>query len=176
MITRMFTREYWPYVAIVASALALAVAHLAESIGNLYPCPLCLRQREIYWAVLGVGIVGLAWRRLWPASRIPFAHCMIIGATCLTGVCIASYHAGVEWGFFTAGCTAEDFDPGAFDPSMLEQSMPTGDCGEPPIVILGLSMAGWNALTYLGMAITSFLAASNIMRRYGQSADPTHAS
>jgi disulfide bond formation protein DsbB len=40
----------WPALALAAAAFMLGAAHVFENVFNFAPCPLCLRQREIYWA------------------------------------------------------------------------------------------------------------------------------
>ena len=50
----------WPLVAALVSAAMLAIAHAFERFGGLAPCTLCLRQREVYWVALAVGLVGFA--------------------------------------------------------------------------------------------------------------------
>lgn len=161
---KFLTREYWPYAAMIVSLLMLAAAHAFEIFGKFYPCPLCLRQREIYWAAFGVGAVGILWQRFWPASRIPFAHNLILGAVFMTGVVIACYQVGVEWGLIPSGCASAGFDASHFDPGALTQPMAVGDCSKPP-KLFGVSMAAWNALAYLGLAIASFIAATHVVRR-----------
>jgi len=46
-LTSLLKDWKWPVTAIVVSALMLAAAHAFETFGKLYPCPLCLRQREV---------------------------------------------------------------------------------------------------------------------------------
>ena len=171
MLARLFSRDIWPLAAMMISAAMLLAAHAFETFGRLYPCPLCLRQREIYWAALGIGLVGFVWRRYWPSTRAPLVQCLLLGATFLTGVFVAGFHAGVEWGIFTSDCTAAPFDVGRFDPSALERPMATGACDKAPFVILGLSMAGWNAVILLGLSCASFFAASGAIHRRSSSAE-----
>ena len=49
--------RHWPWVALLASAALLGIAHAFETFGHLAPCELCLKQRELYW--LAAGIAGL---------------------------------------------------------------------------------------------------------------------
>ncbi|MET0294511.1 MAG: disulfide bond formation protein B, partial [Phenylobacterium sp.] len=145
--------ERWALVALISSALMLAIAHAFEAAGYA-PCLLCLRQREVYWvagavalagAVAGLALKGRTWTALVAA---------VLGAIFLYGAGLAAFHAGVEWRFWPGpracagvgggGVTAEDMA------AMLSGGpveMP--GCDKPAWVFLGLSMAGWNALVSL---------------------------
>jgi disulfide bond formation protein DsbB len=97
----------WPVFALAASALMLAAAHAFEQFGNLAPCPLCLRQREVYWALIAMTLTGLGIWRLVPKRRFLVALNVLIGLVFVTGVVVAAYHAGVEWQIFPppTGCS-----------------------------------------------------------------------
>ena len=56
-ILRSLLKDWqWPVTAILVSALMLAAAHGFEIFAKLYPCPLCLRQREVYWALIAIAL------------------------------------------------------------------------------------------------------------------------
>ncbi len=57
-LLRSVTRR-WPWWALFASALMLAIAHAFERFGGLAPCLLCLKQREVYWTAMGVAAVAI---------------------------------------------------------------------------------------------------------------------
>ena len=84
---------------------------------------------------------------------------MIFAASALFGV----YHAGVEWGFWPgpAECTG-DFKP-APGANLLEQlkTVKVVRCDAVAIRILGLSLAGWNAVV---SALVAALALSGARR------------
>ena len=162
MISRFLNQNDWPNVVILFSLMALASAHASQIFLLWDPCELCLRQREVYWAAIGIGILGLIWRRLRPARRMGFVQCIIIGVVFLTGVGVAGFHSGVEWGFWDYVCKAEG-GVTAIAPGALDSPMPTASCKDPPFVFLGLSMAGWNVVAYAGLAIGSFLSAFGLM-------------
>lgn len=152
---------WWPLLAFVASALMLATAHGFETFGKLYPCNLCLKQREVYWVAGTVALIAMvAGRTPWAAkARGPFN--LLLAAIFLYGAGLAAYHAGVEWKWWpgpttcTGGATAAASDLVA----MLkgDQIKPPA-CDKAAWVFLGLSMAGWNALASLGLAIASLTA------------------
>ena len=156
----------WPVAATVMSAFMLAAAHAFERFGHLPPCPLCLRQREVYWALIAMTLTGLAIWRISPKRRFLVALNVLIGLVFGVGVVVAAYHAGVEWKLFPppAGCAAAAMiDP--FAVKDLNQSFHVADCTAAPFYILGLSMAGWNGVVSLVLSATSFFAAAATVRR-----------
>lgn len=157
----------WPVFALAASAVMLAAAHGFEKFGGLYPCPLCLRQREVYWALIAMTLTGLAWWRFMPKRRFLVALNVLIGLVFLVGVVVAAYHSGVEWGVFPppAGCSVGgNVDP--FAPVGLDERFILPACNEAPFYILGLSMAGWNGVASAVLAGVSFAAAAFTLNRY----------
>ena len=60
METLPIDRARWPFIALLASALMLAVAHAFESFGGYMPCQLCLRQREVYWVAGSLALASSA--------------------------------------------------------------------------------------------------------------------
>lgn len=149
----------WPVLALTASFAMIGAAHAFERFGNMYPCDLCLRQREVYWATIAMVVTGLALWRIRPGSRFLVALNVLIGMGFVTGAIVAAYHVGVEWGFFETGCSGKPVDIGAIDLGNLNKPMAVGNCGEVPWSLLGISMAGWNALISAGLAGISFFAA-----------------
>ena len=163
----MFLRDWgWPVAALVISALMIAIAHAFERFGHLPPCPLCLRQREVYWALIAMTTTGLAIWKIWPKRRFLVALNVMIGLVFGVGVVVAAFHAGVEWKIFPppTGCAAPVLvDP--FAVKDLNQSFHVADCTAAPFYILGLSMAGWNGVVSLVLSATSFFAAAATVRR-----------
>jgi disulfide bond formation protein DsbB len=156
--------RHWPLAALLASAAALAVAHAFETFGHLAPCTLCLKQREVYWVALAVAAVGVAagysrWRR--PAVRIA---CLALGVVFLWGAGVAAYHAGVEWKWWPgpAACSGGSTQVTGADLSALLHGakLKIPSCDKAAWVFLGLSMAGWNTLYSLALAILSLAAAA----------------
>ena len=140
-----------------ASAALLAGAHAFERIGGLPPCLLCLDQREAHWAALFVAAVMLGFA-VAGARRVVAAGLAALALVYAASTGLAGYHAGVEWGFWPgpAACAAGDPDLSGITPDDLFASLDQGgapSCGEAPWRMLGVSMAGWNALASLGLAV-----------------------
>ena len=154
----------WPVFAIIASFAMLGGAHAFERIGMMAPCPLCLRQREVYWAAIAMAVTGLALWRMRPSDQFITALNVLMGMVFITGAVVAFYHAGVELKFWEgpAGCSATPSSNSVVETDLLSalgKPMATGNCGEVPWSLLGISMAGWNGLISAGLAIMSFAAA-----------------
>lgn len=164
---RALTAERWPLAAAALSLAMLAVAHAFERLLDLPPCELCLRQREIYWAVLAMSVTGLVLWRVKPTPRFLTALNVLVGLVFVTGAVVAFYHVGVEYGWFPAppGCAATltpaeaarlALEPGG----SLDRARERVSCTDAPWHFLGLSMAAWNGVASLAFAAASFLAAA----------------
>jgi disulfide bond formation protein DsbB len=87
----------WPVAALIASVAMLAAAHAFETFGKLAPCHLCLKQREVYWAAAGLGLVAVALSRTAWADKVRRPLNLILALVFLFGAGLAVYHAGAEW-------------------------------------------------------------------------------
>ncbi len=137
--------------AVTAVMLATIIGAWAFEYAGYLPCELCLKQRWAYYAVvpltLLLAIVNPSWIRtgLWLAFLILIAS-MVFGI----------YHSGVEWKFWPGPgtCGAGDISGG-----LPDLTKPVVKCDEPAIRILGLSLAGWNAVISAAMACVAWKGA-----------------
>lgn len=156
--------DRWRLCAVLFAAAMLATAHAFETFGGYAPCTLCLRQREVYWAILAVGLAFMILVRTPGGPRWREATCWVLALGFLVGCGIAIYHAGAEWKFWPGPQACASGGAGGVSAADLAGFL-GGDkvrppaCDEAPWVFAGLSMAGWNAVASLGMAIGSVLAA-----------------
>lgn len=158
----------WPALALLAALAMLAAAHAFERFAFMAPCPLCLRQREVYWAIATMAATGLVLWRVRQNPRFLMALNVMLGLVFLTGLVVAFFHAGVEWRWWPApdGCTSEAIgDITNIDLSNLDERQAVASCLDAPWVFLGLSMAGWNALVSLILMAVSFRAAGIALPR-----------
>lgn len=157
----------WPLIALLVSVAMLATAHAFERFAFLLPCQLCLRQREVYWAAIAMSATGLVLWNIRQNRRFLVAFNVMLALVFLTGAVVAAYHAGVEWGFWPAptGCGTEAVDVINIDLSGIDERTATASCEEAAWTMLGLSMAGWNALVSLALAGLSFAAATTALPR-----------
>ena len=154
--------KQWPLVALITALAMLAIAHAFETFGGLAPCTLCLRQREVYWvaasvAALGVLISYSRWRPL--GDR---AAGWALAAVFLFGMGVAVWHAGAEWKFWPGPATCSGgggkVTAAAMQDLLNGARLAAPRCDEAAWRFLGLSMAGWNVLISLKMAVWSVLA------------------
>ena len=165
MKSKLLAPTNWPIWAFLASAFMLASAHGFERFALLAPCQLCLKQRDVYWAAIALAVIGyIAIRRL-KSPRLTVAVNVLLGLVFLTGMLVASYHAGVEWGIFPApeACTStvsvNDIPKDAASVD-LDKAYAMPSCADVAWSLFGISMAGYNALISLVLAAMSFLSAS----------------
>jgi disulfide bond formation protein DsbB len=153
--------RHWPWVALVSCLLLLGAAHAFETFGRLAPCELCLKARSIYWAAAAVALV-LGVLRLTPLKP-PVWSTLLLAAIFVGGAALGAYHSGVEWHFWPGpkSCTGGNVQVSLADMSRLLNGGPVAApaCDKAAWRFLGLSMAGWNVLISLKLAVLSALAA-----------------
>jgi disulfide bond formation protein DsbB len=156
--------RWWAVVAFVASGMMLAAAWAFQIWGDLAPCPLCLRQREIYWAALGVSLVSAIWGRFTGSKGSPRVFNFVLFAIFFTGAAVASFHAGVENGWWEGPKTCGAAMATALDLKDMSAFLNGGSfmnkgCSEAPWRVLGISMAGFNAIISIILSLMSLMAA-----------------
>lgn len=149
-------RPHWPLLAMLASGAMLAVAHASQRFGGLQPCPLCLDQRNWHWAVVGVGLAMFIAVRLRPGLARWAAA--LVGLVLLGSTGMAAYHVAVEQHWIVAQCDAR-IDLNEIRPLDFGQTYEAPRCDEIAWSLFGVSMAGYNALASLMLAIASFAVA-----------------
>ncbi len=155
----------WPLAAAIVSAAMLAIAHAFQTFGHLAPCELCLKQRTVYWVALALGLIGAAAAPLLRKPWIPALACALLALVFLFGAGLAAYHAGVEWKWWPGPTTCTGAGGARAGTAALLELLHGGKIRAPQCDVaawrmLGLSMAGWNALASLGFAAISALAAA----------------
>ncbi|WP_299360334.1 disulfide bond formation protein B [uncultured Paracoccus sp.] len=151
-----------PVAAGLASALLLAAALVFQAAGYV-PCELCILQRwpHVAAAAFGLGVLAIGPRR-W---------LLVLGLlSALAAMLIAGYHAGVEWGWWAgpSACTGSLGDLTALSTTDLMTRLnaaPVVRCDQPALVVLGLSMAGWNALASAGLSVLWAISLSRLAGR-----------
>ena len=140
-------------LAAMAAAALLATALIGQYGFGLHPCHLCLYQRYPYAAIILLG--GIALFITSPRHLRALGWLIVLLFALDSG--IAVYHAGVEWGWFPgpSGCTNTAPAGGQTLAQMLDEikGAPLVPCDQPMLTVLGLSMAGWNALAAAACAI-----------------------
>ena len=142
-------------VAVIAAA-TVGGALFIEHVLGVKPCELCLLQRIPYYAgtVLAAGAAVIAAR--WPRGVAPAVALGVIALVFAAGSVGGAYHAGVEWGLWAGptGCTGGITRPAAMGDFLRQlETVKVVRCDEVAMRILGLSLAAWNALIALGLAL-----------------------
>lgn len=149
-------------VAVILTALGF------QYIGGYNPCPLCLEQRYAFYAgipLLFVALVLISADRKSAAAAV-FA---LIALAFAANTILAGFHAGIEWKLWPgpdtcSGLTAP-LSGGSGGILKDLQSTRVIRCDEAPWTLFGLSLAGWNALACLALAMGAASAALSALRK-----------
>ncbi len=153
-----------PAVIALVGLGALAAAFTAQYGFGLEPCILCLYQRVPYALALGLGLIGVFALR--PAGLQPLLV-LVAGLAFLVGAGIAGYHVGVEqhWWAGTASCTAPDFNANLSLEQLqrqLDEAASFVPCDQVAWSLFGISMAGYNLLASLVLAVVFLMTAARL--------------
>ncbi|MEO1550200.1 MAG: disulfide bond formation protein B [Pseudomonadota bacterium] len=136
------------FLAALGSAALLLAALGSQYLGGLSPCPMCLWQRwpHLVAALAGLGLLFTPWRGL-----------AILGLlAALSTSAIGFFHAGVEQGWWEGPTTCAAPDIGGVSAAeLLDQILaaPVVRCDEIAWSFAGLSMAAWNGVLSLALAV-----------------------
>lgn len=147
------------WLAGVSLAL-LGGAFAFQYLGGLAPCPLCHWQRYPHAAaiVLALGAFALPGR----AGIVLLA---LAALALLTTAGIGAFHVGVEQRWW-AGLDTCEAATGTVDPKKLLEDVRMGPrCDEVAWSLLGISMAGYNALISGAAGLLGLVAAAKLARR-----------
>lgn len=133
------------------STAMLGGALIAQYGFSLYPCELCLYQRYPYVAIVMVGLLGLRASEIWRRRLL-----WLCVALLMVDAGIAAYHTGVELGLIKgpSGCSASSMAGDSLE-ELRKQIMnaPLVTCDQAMGYVFGLSLAAWNALMAMVMAV-----------------------
>jgi disulfide bond formation protein DsbB len=134
--------------AAAGSAALLLGALGFQYIGGLAPCSLCIWQRWPHAIAILLGVVLIVW----PARGIALLGALVV----LVGAGIGVYHAGIEQRWWPGPDTCTAPLPGSMEAGELLDRIlatPVVLCDEIAWSWLGVSMAGWNAILSLALAV-----------------------
>jgi disulfide bond formation protein DsbB len=161
--------------AIVAAGVAAATilgAYFFEYVLDYQPCPLCLTQRIPYYVAIPVAAAVAVAAHVGAPPRLLAVGLAVVAIAMLIGAGLGVYHSGVEWKWWAgpSDCAAAPTSFGSAG-SLLEtiEQTPVVRCDEAAWRLLGLSLAGYNAVisaAIVGIALWGAAAAlSDRMRR-----------
>jgi disulfide bond formation protein DsbB len=169
---------------IAAAAIVVATAGAATILGawffqyglGLKPCPLCLEQRYPYYFAIPLAVMVLAGTSVDASRRVLLAALFVIAVGMLWNAGLGTYHAGVEWKWWAgpAECSGELGGLGSTNDLLKQlESISLVRCDEAAWRFLGLSLAGYNVLISLALAL---VAACGFVAGLRQPHDPGHAA
>ena len=151
----LLTPRHSAIAVLVLALLAIGGAWYSQLVWGLAPCELCLLQRWPYYVGVPLAAVTVAMAFTAGSIRIVTAALCVLALIFLASAGLAAYHAGIEWGFWPgpSACTGQYVSPSSTDDFLksLDEG-PSVRCDQAAIRILGLSLAGWNALASLLIA------------------------
>ena len=155
---------------IFATASATLLGAWVFQLAGYAPCELCLKQRIPYYVGIPVALLTLlvASRPQQGSHRAARLGLAALALIFIASALFGAFHAGVEWGFWPgpADCTGTPEKAGSMGDFMKQlQSVKVVRCDAVAIRVLGLSLAGWNAVISAAMAIVAALAAAPGHRR-----------
>ena len=147
-------------IVCIACVAMLAFGLYLQHVVGLEPCPMCIVQR--YCLVLVALIAGVT-----AASRARGAH--IAGALLVLlfsgfGAYVAARQSWLQWYPPEVVSCGRDFY-GMIETFPLKRAIPMifkggGDCSKVDWTFLGLSIANWSFLVFVGLAIISIVLAA----------------
>ena len=147
--------------AMVSGALIVA-ALLFEYIGGLVPCKLCLTQRLPHYGLIILGIASV----IRPQHQILWRP---LGSLCaFATAAVGLQHVGVErkWWQGPQGCSSTiDMNASLADLTQSLLDTPVVRCDEVAWSFLSVSMAGWNMVISLSVAVFLAIASWQISKR-----------
>lgn len=146
---------------IFAVALATVIGAWIFQYAGYAPCELCLKQRWLYYAGVPLALVVALLAPQNPG--LAKAGLILLAVLWFGSMVFGIYHSGVEWKWWPgpSTCTSQS----GFSGGLPDLSAPVVMCDKPAIRILGLSLAGWNAIISLGLALLAFAG----LKAYGSS-------
>ena len=142
----------------IGAALTVGAVLVMQYGYGYAPCKLCLTERLPYYAAVPLGLVALFAPA--PLARLALG---LAALALLYGAGIGVYHAGAEWGFWPGptdcggGTGTNPGDVGDFLNAL--QTTKVVDCSVAALRVLGVSLAGWNALVAFALAVFAGTAA-----------------
>lgn len=152
-------------LALLVPAALLGGALGSQYLGGLYPCEMCYWQRWPHGAAILFALLAFTG----PADSVRSRNFTLAAALAIaiSGV-IGVYHAGVEAGIFEGLTTCTASGGGLSNAELLNQILKTPliRCDQVQWELLGISMAGWNAIWSLtGAAAILYLVRKELSRR-----------
>ncbi|HEV2568479.1 disulfide bond formation protein B [Sphingomonas sp.] len=150
-------------LALLAPALLLGGALASQYVGGLAPCEMCYWQRWPHEAAIALAALAYAIARKPAASRVAANLAAIFIA--ISGA-IGVFHAGVEYGWWEGLTTCARAPTAGSAEDMLKAILnaPVIRCDQAQWTLLGISLAGFNAIFSFAAAIAIWALAHGSRR------------
>ena len=139
-------------ISLLASSLMLLSAFYLEYFEDALPCELCITQRWFHGLIITYSLISIFI--LEKFINVKIFILIVLSFTWLASSIAGLYHFGIEMNFWTGpdDCSSNiDFSKDTL--TYLLNKSPI-KCDEIMFKILGLSLAGWNALLSFLMSLT----------------------
>ena len=138
---------------IFAVTLATIIGAWIFEYAGYPPCELCLKQRLAYYVAIPISLMMVLLYG--QSSGLQKNAMVVLGLIMLASCIFGIYHSGVEWKFWEgpSECT------GNFTGGLPDLTKKAVMCDQPAIRILGISLAGYNAII---SGLLSYFAFSKI--------------
>ncbi len=154
-------------ISLIAAGSIIS-AWIFEALGYA-PCELCLQERIPYY--LGIPAAALAVVFAARGGKIRLLAAFVgLALIFAASAGFGAYHVGVEWGFWPGpkDCTGPLDHIRSIEDFRAElQRVKVVRCDAVAIRILGLSLAGWNAIVSAGLAGLALIGARAAWRADG---------
>src|SRR5437868_6699655 len=161
---------------IKAAAFMIAIGGAATILGafvfqyglGYQPCPLCLDQRIAYYVSIPLALLIVAAASVEASPKVMTAAFVIIALAMLFNAGLGVYHSGIEWKFWAgpSDCSGPLNSLGSTGGLLKElQNIHVARCDAAAWRFLGLSLAGYNVLISLGLALVALWGAAASRQR-----------
>jgi len=159
-------------IIVIVGAAALVGAWFFQYAVGLAPCPLCLEQRVAYYFAIPLATMIMLGVSYGASPKVLMLGLLAIAAGMLWNAGLGIYHSGIEWQWWP-GPQECSGTPNFGNVDDIVERAKRGTivrCDQAQWRFLGLSLAGYNALISLGLAIVALWGAlAKGSRAYGSS-------
>src|SRR5678815_279518 len=154
----LISRQPMATAAAAIAAIGLAAilgAYFFQYVIGLPPCPLCLEQRIAYYVSIPLAAMILLGLSVGSSRKVLMLALFAIAAAMLWNAGLGVYHSGVEWHWWPGPQDCSGAVPNFNSGNLIDQINRTRvvRCDEAAWRFLGLSLAGYNVLISLTLAV-----------------------
>ena len=157
-LVRPMRPQFVFFALIFVSAFTLCFGFYLEVFRGIPPCTLCLYQRIPYYSVAGIAFLGVLITRDSKHDQLANILVLLCVLAFVAGSALALFHVGVEnsWWQGTTSCGGSGLETTDFeDLKKAIMESPTANCREILWEFGGLSLATWNLLWSIFLALTA---------------------